>query len=294
MRNLNLREFSDQSPIQGNNGFRWGLYRRICTYERVPHRTIEDTILMIVNPRKERDVTGKKEVQSLQEFDRHAGAISCWITPERQMLPVATSSNDAPSKRAKRDDTLADLARRALIADPGALRELLRKLAPHLRRVVREILGPGNDADDCLQETLVAITNALPTFRGDSTILHYSIRIAIRCAVHARRRSRFNRRRRDRVFQLERALISQETSSGERAFASRKLAVLRELLDQLPAGQAHTFALHAVLDYSPKEISAMTRVPVNTVRSRIRLAREAMRRHIEDNSTLSELFLSQQ
>ena len=197
-----------------------------------------------------------------------------------------------PSSR-KRDDDFAELARRALAGQQPALRELLRKLAPHLRRVVREILGPAGDADDCVQEALVAITNALPTFRGDCTFLHFSIRIAIRCAMTSRRRSRFNRRRSDRVVQLETPLIAAEEGSGERALASRRLTALRALLARLPAGQAHTFALHAVLDYSPKEISKVTGVPVNTVRSRIRLAREAMRRHIADNSALAELFTRQ-
>ena len=93
--------------------------------------------------------------------------------------------------------------------------------------------------------------------------------------------------------QLEQPLVAFDDGSGETALASRRQAALRGLLKRLPAGQAHSFALHAVLDYSPKEISAVMGVPVNTVRSRIRLAREAMRRHIEDNSMLSELFTRQ-
>jgi RNA polymerase sigma-70 factor (ECF subfamily) len=202
----------------------------------------------------------------------------------------ARRQDDLPSAT-KREDSLAALAALALDGCPAAERELLRKLAPHLRRVVREILGTASDADDCLQEALVAVASALPTFRGDCTFLHFAIRIAIRYAVSARRRSNFDRRRSDRVAQLERPLIWAEENSGEIALASRRWAELRALLRRLPAGQARTFALHAVLDYSPKEISAATGVPVNTVRSRIRLAREAMRRHIADNSTLTELFL---
>src|SRR5258706_10347006 len=107
----------------------------------------------------------------------------------------------------RRDDRLAELAAMALGGCPAAERQLLRKLAPHLRRVVREILGPGGDADDCLQEALVAVAGAIPTFRGDCTFLHFAIRIAIRYAVNARRRSHFNRQRTDRVAQLEKPLI---------------------------------------------------------------------------------------
>jgi RNA polymerase sigma-70 factor (ECF subfamily) len=200
--------------------------------------------------------------------------------------PSYALMTDATRKR----DSLAELAALALDGCPVAERELLRKLAPHLRRVVREILGSGGDAEDCLQEALVAVANALPTFRGDCTFLHFAIRIAIRYAVNARRRSQFIRRRSDRVAQLEKPLIWSDQNSGESVLASRRWTELRALLARLPAGQAHSFTLHAVLDYSPKEISLATGVPVNTVRSRIRLAREAMRRHITDNSTLFELF----
>jgi RNA polymerase sigma-70 factor (ECF subfamily) len=221
--------------------------------------------------------------------------------PSETKIRVADAVNDRPPESGppskpssrKRDDAFAELARRSLGGQQPALRELLRKLAPHLRRVVRDILGPEGDADDCVQEALVAIANALPTFRGDCTFLHFSIRIAIRCALSSRRRSQVNRRQSDRVVQLETPLIAAQEGTGERALASRRLTALRALLARLPAGQAHTFALHAVLDYSPKEISKVTGVPVNTVRSRIRLAREAMRRHIADNSALAELFTRQ-
>jgi RNA polymerase sigma-70 factor (ECF subfamily) len=162
-----------------------------------------------------------------------------------------------------------------------------------LRSVTREILRSGGDADDCVQEALVAITHALPTFRGDSTILHFCVRIAIRCAMNSRRRSRFHQASRNRVAQLEIPLIAPNAGAGE-ALDPRRLALLRALLDRLPPRQAETFSMHAVLDYSPSEIASLTGASVNTVRSRIRLARKAMQRHIQADSTLSELFLGWQ
>jgi RNA polymerase sigma-70 factor (ECF subfamily) len=46
--------------------------------------------------------------------------------------------------------------------------------------------------------------------------------------------------------------------------------------------------MRVVLGWSLEEIAAHTRVPVNTVRSRLRLAKEAMRRRIEADSDLVE------
>src|SRR5258706_4195690 len=101
-----------------------------------------------------------------------------------------------------REDMYAALARRAAEGSEPALRELLRRLTVPLRRVVRDVLGPGGDADDCLQEALVAVTHGLASFRGDCTFLHFAVRIAIRCAASTRRRSRLVRASSDRMIDL--------------------------------------------------------------------------------------------
>jgi RNA polymerase sigma-70 factor (ECF subfamily) len=208
----------------------------------------------------------------------------------REGLEASPSDGALPSAARVRADALADLARRGLAGCHSALHELLSKLAPHLRKVIRETLGAAGDVEDVLQESLVAVTHALPTFRWDCTVLHFAIRIAIRCSLNARRRWYSIRQRSDKLALLETPLLATDASFGELDLASRRIDALRGLLGKLPPGQAHSLALHAVMEYSPKEIAEATGVPVNTVRSRIRLAREAMRRHIEDNSTLIELL----
>jgi RNA polymerase sigma-70 factor (ECF subfamily) len=59
------------------------------------------------------------------------------------------------------------------------------------------------------------------------------------------------------------------------------------MLAELPAGQGETLALRVVLGSSIKEIAEATQVPVNTVRSRLRLAKEALRKRIEEDPTLA-------
>jgi RNA polymerase sigma-70 factor (ECF subfamily) len=65
---------------------------------------------------------------------------------------------------------------------------------------------------------------------------------------------------------------------------------LRSLLDELPPVQADTFALRIALGYSMQEVADATGAPINTVRSRVRLAKEALRRRIEEDPTLAELL----
>jgi len=61
----------------------------------------------------------------------------------------------------------------------------------------------------------------------------------------------------------------------------RRQASLHALLDTLPEVQGETLALRVVLGLSLLETAEATGVPVNTVRSRVRLAREALRARIE-------------
>jgi RNA polymerase sigma-70 factor (ECF subfamily) len=83
---------------------------------------------------------------------------------------------------------------------------------------------------------------------------------------------------------------SQAQSQHEDVLSERRRQVVRELLDQLPEEQAETFALRVAMGFSLPEVAAATGAPLNTVRSRIRLAKEALRRRIDADPRLLELL----
>ena len=56
---------------------------------------------------------------------------------------------------------------------------------------------------------------------------------------------------------------------------------VRDLLARLPHDQAEVLALHVVLGHSLPEVSQSTSIPLNTVKSRLRLAKQALRRHLD-------------
>jgi RNA polymerase sigma-70 factor (ECF subfamily) len=51
---------------------------------------------------------------------------------------------------------------------------------------------------------------------------------------------------------------------------------VRELLDELPEEQAEALAMRFMLGSSLEEVAQASGVPVNTVRSRVRLAKDAI------------------
>ena len=141
------------------------------------------------------------------------------------------------------------------------------------------------DTEDVVQESLLAFVGALPAFRGDCTVLHYACRVAVRKAVLARRR---NVRREDHLAGVDPDLVETHAVPNEPVTAARRRALVRRLLDDLPPEQAETIALRLVLGCSLQEIAEATGAPVNTVRSRLRLAKEALRERIEQDPVLVE------
>jgi RNA polymerase sigma-70 factor (ECF subfamily) len=170
--------------------------------------------------------------------------------------------------------------------DPTAICELLRELAPEIARVVRSILGPHDmSVEDAVQDGLLSLMHALPTFRGDCGIRRYANRIAARTALLARRRTRASRQRETR-FSLDEQ--PPQYVAGRQDLALRRKAFVHRMFDVLPEAQAEALALRFLLGYSLQEIAQTVGAPLNTVRSRIRLAKEVMRAHLRDDRELVE------
>jgi RNA polymerase sigma factor (sigma-70 family) len=196
--------------------------------------------------------------------------------------------NDEPSKGPRGAPVIPtmELARVAALGDSVATGALLRAYTPHLGRVIRAVLGGAHpDFDDAVQLSLIGFVQALPAFRGDCDPLGYATVIALRTAVAARRRSRAQQARRDDTVDAD-AIVAQGPSPNEDAATRHRKEVLRDLLAELPLAQAETLAARVVLGWSLEEIAAQSRAPLNTVRSRLRLAKEALRRKIEADADL--------
>jgi RNA polymerase sigma-70 factor (ECF subfamily) len=170
------------------------------------------------------------------------------------------------------------------------LSRLLALLRPRLVRAIGSWLRSPADVEDCLQETLLALTRALHSFRGDSSVVYFAVRIANRHARAHQRRVNSDTRRVIEHARLERPNTIPPSVPSEVSLRARQNAALCQLLRDLPRDQAQTIVLRAVFEYSVQEIAAVCGVPANTVRSRMRLARSAIRRRIDRDAILTELF----
>jgi len=208
--------------------------------------------------------------------------------PDKDMQDAAerTTEEAGPSVPVPADSA-RQLAFAAASGDAVATTQLLQSVAPKMMRVVRTVLGGfAADADDVVQQSLIALIHALPAFRGECAPSSYACRIAVRTALAARRRARTMLARRESDTDTD-ALPGAE-SPGEEAHARRRKEILRGLLAEIPEEQAEALAMRVVLGWSLEEIAESSGAPLNTIRSRLRLAKEALRKKIESAPGLAD------
>lgn len=194
-------------------------------------------------------------------------------------------------QRSKKPDPLAEVAAAAVAGDRRAVRTLLVTVAPHVLRVARRVLGANHpDVDDVAQESAFAVIDALPGHRGESTVLHFACRVALLTAMNVRRRDATLKRRsiRDDAVPVE-LLPSGAPDPDAGLIAQARVTVVRELLDALPIEQAEVLAMHCVLGYTVREIAEVSGAPVETVRSRLRLSKQALRERVSADPRLAKI-----
>lgn len=174
------------------------------------------------------------------------------------------------------ESALTALALQAKTREPAAIRQFLQAIAPSVRGVCRAALGAGHpDLEDTVQDCLIDILRALPNYRSEGKIEHYTNRITLRNAIAARKRGR-NHERRLRALAAERPAVG----VAGRQESLPDLWFLREVLDELSTVQAEAVMMRIVLGYSVEEMAVAMQVSVNTSKSRLRSAKEHMRHRL--------------
>lgn len=157
--------------------------------------------------------------------------------------------------------------------------ELARIYEQHFRFVWRSArrLGVGEaTVDDVVQEVFLVVHRQLSTFERRSSlktwlygILRHVVRNHLR---HAGRR---------RHEPLEEASVGDGTSPFEEAARAQAVTLLAELLDELDDDKREVFVLAELEEMSVPEIAEALGVKMNTVYSRLRLARRAVERALD-------------
>jgi RNA polymerase sigma factor (sigma-70 family) len=188
------------------------------------------------------------------------------------------------------DADLSDLARRAAAGDRRAAHGLLLKVGPPMLRAVRQVLARRTeDVEDVVQEAMQALVDALPGFRGQCTVLHFAWRVAVLTALANRRRLDLRAQWAARAGEAAEA-VADGPSPAEAVVLRGRREALGALLDQLPPDQAEVLVLHAAYGFTIEELAGAIGRPLETIRSRLRLAKRALRERIDASPELYEVL----
>jgi RNA polymerase sigma factor (sigma-70 family) len=194
--------------------------------------------------------------------------------------------------RPEASDPLAEVAAQVRAGNAAATRTLLAALMPALLRVARQVLGRHHpEINDVVQEAAFGVLSGLGRFRGESTIMHFACRAGVLSAMNVRRRELSQARKAEILRELEMARGVGPGGVGpeDALIEQRAAAAVRELLGKLPEAQAEVLGLHYVVGLTAAEIAALTGAPLETVRSRLRLGRQALRQYLSNDEPAAEL-----
>jgi RNA polymerase sigma-70 factor (ECF subfamily) len=162
--------------------------------------------------------------------------------------------------------------RAALDGDESAARDLLTDILPRVRNLVRYLVRGDEDVDDIAQDALVAVMEDLRGYRGEGRFESWVDRIVARLTIARIRKRRFFWKR-DTQYNSDLMLASGGAAADE--YLHRREMV--QMLDDLPLEQRHVLVLHHALDMTVPEMADELGIPIETVRSRLRLAKARLR-----------------
>jgi RNA polymerase sigma-70 factor (ECF subfamily) len=203
------------------------------------------------------------------------------------LLSPADSTIPAPA-----DAVMVALVRRVVAGDRKATRSLLAAVGPAMLRAIRKVLARStHEVEDVAQEAMEALVAALPSFRGECPVFHFARRVAVLTALANRRRLDLRAQwAADAPDQAEPEGVAAGPSPADALFLRGRREALEALLDELPANQAEVLVLHVALGFTVDEIAGAAGRPAETIRSRLRLAKQALRDRIQASPELSEIL----
>lgn len=183
--------------------------------------------------------------------------------------------------------TDTELVAKTLAGDTRALTTLLRLHHRTLYRTARAILRDDAEAEDAVQDAFLQAFRALRTFRGDSKLSTWLVRIA---ANEALMRLRRNAKAAARTDVEPDELVSREAGPESTAQGSELRQLLEAQIGALPDGYRAVFMMRAIEELSVEETAAALGIPQATVRTRYFRARnllsQAMTRYVGRRSSL--------
>jgi RNA polymerase sigma-70 factor (ECF subfamily) len=164
--------------------------------------------------------------------------------------------------------------------DVGAFEVIYRATSGFVYNVVYRTARNAQDAEEVTQEVFLKIYRNLKFFRFGSSLKTWVYRIAVNCAVNHLKKSA---RESEKMGEYRKDADLRKAPENESAGIRRREETTKMLLSALSPDQRLCVILRSVEGLSYKEIAQVMKTGINTVRSRLKRAREkilAIRREV--------------
>lgn len=161
---------------------------------------------------------------------------------------------------------------RCQAGDGAAFAELVDRYAPRLRYFLRKLTADPASADDLLQSVWLDVYRGLPRLADPAAFPAWAYRLA---------RDRAYRSFRGAKPAEQRADLDPPAPGPDDEFTAEDAAAVHAALDELPPAHREVLVLRFLDDLSYDDIARVVGVPVGTVRSRLHLAKKALRLILE-------------
>lgn len=186
-------------------------------------------------------------------------------------MEQALSTSPHPSDHA--------LIERVIRRDEPALTELYRRFGAMVLRVALRITQDRAVAEEVVQDVFHAIWRTAAGFQPEGRVSAWIMGIARHRAIDATRARQFRSRQHEQAIEPALGLVSHEHTEEhvERRIAREQV---RAALLRLPAAQREVLGLAFYAGMSHTEIAAHLGAPVGTIKTRVRLGLQRLRRQL--------------
>jgi RNA polymerase sigma-70 factor (ECF subfamily) len=174
-------------------------------------------------------------------------------------------------------DLVAELA----AGNQAALVELYDRYGRLAYSVALRVLDDPGRAEDAVQEAFLRIWNHASSFDARRGSLRTWLLTSVRNRSIDYLRGRGAHERQELELQPVLAEVAPHSDPWREASLSLERSAVREAMSNLPAEQRQAVELAYFGGYSHREIADMTRVPLSTVKGRMRLALEKLSSYLE-------------
>lgn len=189
-----------------------------------------------------------------------------------------------------RETSDSDLLRALAQRETAALASLFDRYGGLAYSVAFRILGDAGLAEDTVQECFLKIWNGAAAFDPARGSARTWLLTAVRNRAIDKFRGRRSRSAHETDFEAVEPVPAEPRGFDpwdEIALAAEQQAV-RSAVASLPVEQRQAVELAYFGGYSQREIAEMTKVPVSTVKGRMRLALEKLRSYLEGRGLMEE------